>query len=331
MKAMTRFAQLLALLALTLSTPAWAQSTVEVIVPAAVVVTGERIWLGEIAQISGPDAQVADIEARLGHVSLGPAPRPGASRALTRGTIETRLRSALGTLEAFATVIPERVNVTRAATYIPPEQLTRALESWLQQNIGLQDAQVTVLYVGIKGPIPVPVGPYKIQFSVDSGQLAGATAVTVGVWQRGAEVARQRVSFKAEISAKVMVTTRDIAKGQNLSSTDIEMTTRRFDSLSGKPLVAISQAVGMETRRSLRAGTLLTDVHIVTPDDITQGDVVTVWIRSQGLTISAPGESRGNGHAGDTIPVFCDATGKVLKARIIGPGEVEVPYRAPAL
>lgn len=317
------------LVAWAMCAPALAQGVVEVRLPPEAVVLGDRIWLGEVAQISGPAGDAAEVKRRLDHVSLGPAPRPGESRILTQGTVETRLRSALGDPESFIAVVPERVEITRAATWIPVDQLRLTVERWITSVLGLPGAQVRVSELGVKGPIPVPVGPFQLRIE-DGGEVpVGSTAVTIAVWQRGAEVSRQRVSCRVEVTASVVVAARAIPRGQTLEADDLDVVSRALTRLTAMPFGAPRQALGMETRKAIPAGAILTEGDVVLPDDVNDKDAVTVWVRSRSLTLSAPGEARGSGRVGDTIPVWCPSTEKILKARILGPGEVEIPYRAP--
>ncbi|HHY10546.1 MAG TPA: hypothetical protein GX528_08275 [Firmicutes bacterium] len=63
---------------------------IAVTLPENAVVAGTRLFLGEIAEISGE----GELAAQVKEANVGTAPRPGDWRRLTKGQIEVRLRQA---------------------------------------------------------------------------------------------------------------------------------------------------------------------------------------------------------------------------------------------
>ena len=84
-------------------------------------VSGERLELGEIAEIAGP----ADRAERLASLDLGPAPLPGRSRTLSLGYVRMRLRRwGLGEPEVVLAGAPEVAISTPPVAAVAPSSAT---------------------------------------------------------------------------------------------------------------------------------------------------------------------------------------------------------------
>lgn len=318
----------LALAALWLGALPADASAVEIIVPAETTITGPQVILAELAEVRGTPDEIAAYTRRLDQIQLGPAPAPGASRVFSAGTVETRLRSALGSPADLVLTLPSQVSVFRAAHLLGPDEVVAELEAWIEGALALPDADIAVFDLSLKEGLALPVGEVELRFDDGGRPPLGRATVTVRAFQGGQQVLQQRLTATVRVTAPVVVLTRDVQVGAILSAGDLRIDRRPVEALTGAPWVAVEEVAGQEARRSLRVGAVLTDRDVVLPDDVIDGDPVTVVVRSNAVTLSAPGEARGDGRIGEIIPVYCVATGKVLRGRITGPGTVEVTYHA---
>ncbi len=84
-------------------------------------VSGERILLAQVADITGPDQLLAD---RLGRIDIGKAPLPGRKKFIESRYIIARMQKSSGGLPGdLGLEFPERLEVSRKAKKFPEKSL----------------------------------------------------------------------------------------------------------------------------------------------------------------------------------------------------------------
>jgi flagella basal body P-ring formation protein FlgA len=86
----------------------------------------------------------------------------------------------------------------------------------------------------------------------------------------------------------------------------------------------MEEIVGAQARRDIRAGELLTDAAVIVPLLVKSGDVVRVSVSAGAVQVTGIGRASGSGRVGDLIRVLMPSSRRGLKARITGPGSVEI-------
>jgi flagella basal body P-ring formation protein FlgA len=121
----------------------------------------------------------------------------------------------------------------------------------------------------------------------------------------------------------VLVLTRSVKRGETLKESDFAVRPLRVGR-AGVYASRPSEAAGRSLRKNLSQGeavalNLLVDVPI-----IKRGKVVTIVVRSAGVTVKARGEALEDGALGDTIDVRNLSGRAVVKAVVVAEGTVEV-------
>jgi len=89
-------------------------------------------------------------------------------------------------------------------------------------------------------------------------------------------------------------------------------------------LTDLDQAVGMKMLRPTVIDQVLTPQHLEQAEVVQKGDHVVIIARSGSLSVRMPGEALSKGGQGEQIRVRNLNSQRVVKARITGPGQVEV-------
>ena len=121
------------------------------------------------------------------------------------------------------------------------------------------------------------------------------------------------------------VLTRVVERGEILSSGDFTMEEKNAAQARGA--VSPQEADGMEASRRLAAGTVVRASDIIEPRMVRRGEPVTIYVRSDGLTITAAGRALSNGAKGDRVRVVTDATSRTLDGVVEGSGAVRIAAR----
>lgn len=128
------------------------------------------------------------------------------------------------------------------------------------------------------------------------------------------------VMARVEIQVPTLVTTHAIPRGTLLSEEDLRTELRPI----GRYLVHTMDIVGKSARRSLLSGEPLTSSMLKTPLVVKRGDIVEAAIRGKAFVVQTKAEALGRGGIGDTIRAKVLKTGKIVRARIKGAGEIHL-------
>jgi flagella basal body P-ring formation protein FlgA len=196
-----------------------------------------------------------------------------------------------------------------------PLEPSRVLEAMQRQ---LPGGQIDVLDFTHE---PVPEG--TLEFPV-TGLRRGAAAywdgfVSYGGGRRFAVWAKVRV----RLLGRVVAAGEDLAAGRSVSAAQLQMVERDVAPHSGL-IQQIEDAVGKQTRRSIRAGTILRPADLERPRDVVAGDRVRVevWSGAAHLELEARAESAGS--AGERVTVQNPGSKQHFFARVEGKGKVSV-------
>ena len=86
----------------------------------------------------------------------------------------------------------------------------------------------------------------------------------------------------------------------------------------------IQEIVGLVPHRFIRAGTPITANYFQQPVAVASGQPVKIIVRYNGIEASAKGIALTRGRIGETIKVKNDSSQKIVSAKVIDAGTVEV-------
>jgi flagella basal body P-ring formation protein FlgA len=115
--------------------------------------------------------------------------------------------------------------------------------------------------------------------------------------------------------AEVAVAARDISSRSVLSSADARLEKREL-TRPEEAIFSLEEIAGLEIKRSLTQGNIISRSMLTSPQLIRAGDNVTIVSRSGTVVAQAAGQALQGGAAGDLIRVRNLGTGKTILARI---------------
>jgi len=127
-----------------------------------------------------------------------------------------------------------------------------------------------------------------------------------------------------EVSGPVVRASRALARQEQVESEGVEVVDQELTGLLLRRLPTLEDVVGTRARRDIASGEVLTDAVLVVPPTVTSGDEVLVSVTAGPVEVTGPGRASGSGRVGDVIRVLVPSSRKPLKARITGPGSVEI-------
>lgn len=154
----------------------------------------------------------------------------------------------------------------------------------------------------------VPVGRVTVRVSCDSTQTP---------W-------RLFVPATVDLFQQVVVATRHLPRQAVVSAADLALRERNIGQISGGYLLQPEQALGLRVRRPITADAVVSPSQLEQDEAIKRGDRVVITAANSQVAVRMPGEALESGNIGSQIRVRNTRSDRVVKARIIGPGQVEV-------
>ncbi|MGE7992458.1 flagellar basal body P-ring formation chaperone FlgA [Pseudomonas sp. NPDC089554] len=246
----------------------------------------------------------------------------------TKTTLFRRLTRLLATpLAMLCLLAPGARTLADAATL--PEQLIGVTQGFLEftvedylattQTEGRYEIQVNNLDPRLR----MPLCSQALDASLESpAQPIGR--VTVRVRCDSAAPWTVFVPAQVKLFRDVVVMTRPLKRDSVIDENAVAMRERDVSTLGAGFLTQLEQAVGMKLLRPTTLDQVLTLQHLEQAEVIRKGDHVVITARSGTLNVRMPGEALSKGGLTEQIRVRNLNSKRVVKARVIGPGQVEV-------
>ncbi|MDF0731939.1 flagellar basal body P-ring formation chaperone FlgA [Pseudomonas entomophila] len=246
----------------------------------------------------------------------------------TKTTFFRRLTRLLAIpMAALCLLTPGARTLADAATL--PEQLIGVTQGFLEftvedylattQTAGRYEIQVNTLDPRLR----MPLCSQPLDASLESpAQPLGR--VTVRVRCDSAAPWTVFVPAQVKLFREVVVMTRPLKRESVIGEGDVALRERDVGTLGQGFLTELEQAVGMKLVRPTTLDQVVTLQHMEQAEVVRKGDHVVITARSGALSVRMPGEALSKGGLSEQIRVRNLNSKRVVKARVVGPGQVEV-------
>jgi flagella basal body P-ring formation protein FlgA len=121
----------------------------------------------------------------------------------------------------------------------------------------------------------------------------------------------------------VLVLAQTVSAGAPLHSGLVRVERRELGTAQS-PLADAGALNGMQARRTLAAGTILTSLEVVATPVVRRGQAVTLIARSGGLEVRAPGKALADAARGQRVAVEAAGSRRVVQGVVRDAAEIEV-------
>ena len=289
---------------------------------ANVNVSGDLVRIGDFIDNAGELAQIP----------LFRAPDLGTTGAVPVAQVLDALRahSVIG----VATGDIREVTVTREARTLSQKEIETEVARALERRNGLGEAaslslnldrdvrvmQLDATHQGGLKPIAIRYDPRTTRFDV-TFEIAR---------EQNTSPTRLRFTGTAFETAEVAVVTRSVERGEILKSADLVIE-RRPKTEALYDAAPRERALGMQMRKSARAGQYLRMADLAKPDLVQRDQNVTLIYETGGLYLTMRGKATDAGSEGDTVSVVNLQSKRTVQGTVTGPGQVTMSVVAPRL
>lgn len=216
-----------------------------------------------------------------------------------------------------------------AASFTLPEELIGASEGFLEYTVEdyLERSEIQARYeIHIN-----PLDPRLRLAACDSDLTQSLESpaqpvgrVTVRVSCTGSSPWTVFVPAQVRLFRPIVVATRPLKRNQVLGPADVSMLEQDIGALSRGYLTDAAQAIGKKLTRPIQADQVLTPATLELAESIRRGDQVVITARSGTISVRMPGEALSDGVLGEQINIRNQRSQRTVRARVVGPGQVEV-------
>nr|WP_298444931.1 flagellar basal body P-ring formation chaperone FlgA [uncultured Ferrimonas sp.] len=183
-----------------------------------------------------------------------------------------------------------------------------------------KDAEVVIKAKPLDKRLRFPQCQLPLSASAPTNRGA-ARIITVKVSCSDADGWSLYVPVQAKIYYQVVVTSVAMEADTQLDYSNLRMASVEAKNLRGNHFNSLNQLVGAKLVRRANAGQALKRSAVC---QICRGDSVTIFARTDSFELKTSGEAISSGNVGDTIRVKNNRSARIINAKIIAVGEVEV-------
>ncbi|MFK5913950.1 MAG: flagellar basal body P-ring formation chaperone FlgA [Woeseiaceae bacterium] len=195
-----------------------------------------------------------------------------------------------------------------------------------KQDIPLKNVQVSV--TSLNAQIRVAQCPKALKVaSAPGSKLMGYTSLSVSC-----PASKYINSWKIHVAAHVdgvvdtLVARYPISRGSIIRESDLQFASRRYSQLNHGYYSNPQTLVNKEAKRNLKMGKVITPQLVKEPKLVLRGQHVTIIAQKGHLNLRVKGKALMDGQQGQTIKVSNLKSKKLIYARVISAGTVEVIF-----
>jgi len=132
------------------------------------------------------------------------------------------------------------------------------------------------------------------------------------------------VPAQIHLFREVIVARRPLARESVIEQADVTLAERDVGLLNQGYMTAYDQVLGNKVTRSALPDQVLPPTYISAAEVVRKGDQVVISAKNSTINVRMPGEALSDGALGSQIRVKNQRSGRTIKARVMGPGQVEV-------
>ena len=302
---------------------------VTVTLPMAAEARGTELTVDAVARVEGADpAEVA----RVGSLSLGYAPAPGYTRLFDAWRLQQEIQRAAP--DVVIQVVGARAcRVSPATEIVSGAAVEAAARAELERQLAELDSKVRLITPIADLQVPAGRETTELRSMLAVEQVrAGDLSVPVRVMVDGDVYRTVWTRWELEVWGNYTVLTRPVEAGARIQPDMVE--TRRLESSTvnlraGARSLGRGLLVGSVAAHDLPAGRPLTELDVVRPILVREGDTTFLEVKNGAIRARVGASADEDGAQGDRISVTLHGSGRQMKGTVISRDLVRVDLSSP--
>jgi flagellar basal body P-ring formation protein FlgA len=201
-----------------------------------------------------------------------------------------------------------------------PAQLTTAAEQWLQQQIpAVEHTDMQIVVNALDNRIGIKFCDAPLEFSLS--QAITQRQNTIQIHCAAQDSWQLYVPVRIDEIVHAVILQQNIAAGSLITAEMLTTDQRERRFVRGSLVADVSSVLGARSKRALSMGQILTFQDLCL---VCKGDVVTISVNENGLSVAATGIAQSDGSLGDTISVLNQQSKRAIIAQVVAVNQVRI-------
>lgn len=291
------------------------------------VLKEKKVTFSDIALVTGDNVELVNL---INNLELGRTPWPNSIRRIDVDFMRMRLGSLGIRPKDVIFKGPRIVTVSVESSKISGPEIAKKAREYLLSTLPMDDRESTIEL--LRMPEDKWVSRKKDEivldaYLVDSGKDRGNVGVMVNVVSTdGTSSFRIPVFFKVRVFEYVVIAKKKISRQQPLSGENVFIGRRETTKSSGLAFSRIKDIVGKTAVRNIIPNTIITENIVETPPTVLKGDLVKLYIKTNGFSMVTKGLAQETGYIGSIIKVKSVDSKKLIYGRIIDSQNIQIVF-----
>jgi flagella basal body P-ring formation protein FlgA len=123
----------------------------------------------------------------------------------------------------------------------------------------------------------------------------------------------------------IVVAVKPLTHGTTISASDVQLSETNVSQITGQYLSSLDDVVGKDVKRAITSGSPVLAPQLEPPLLVRRGEAVTLNAASSIVAVKVSGVALTDGRLGEQIRIKNLSSTRVVQAKIVGPGQAEVP------
>ncbi len=276
--------------------------------------------LKPVATVRSSVIRIGDLFTEAGsHASdvVAPAPPPGARTIFDAQWLAAAAREHHVDWQPASHF--EQAAVERASRLVAADGVAAALLAEIRSRQPFNDGEVQLdnpaLRLVVAAEAADTIGIEGLTVDARTGRFSAIVSAPAN----DADAERQRVSGRIFRIVNVPTLNRAMAPGETIRAGDVVFLRLRADRIAGDVVAETAELVGRTPRHPLRAHEPLRAGDIQVPLAVRKGDLVTVFLETPLMRLSAQGKALDDGAIGTAIRIVNTKSNRIIDAVVTGP------------
>lgn len=166
-----------------------------------------------------------------------------------------------------------------------------------------------------------PEDGVHVEFSSDPWKT---TQPSLRISCQGKRPWKMYLSVSLDIYGDALVAARPLNRGDRVTRAMVTTDRVVVNSVRRGAITKAENLLGLEMKRPVNAGTPFTPDLVTAPDAVARGDHVMITARNGAFAVKTRGKAMANARVGEQVLVENLSSARKIRARVTGPGQVEV-------
>lgn len=283
-------------------------------------VTSDRVNLLDLFE---KDELPATWRSLLEGIDLGKAPSGGNDKFIASDSLRSYLEqlvSAQGVDPASMRIDlpPNQVTIKSHTNEISKEEIETMCRKHILEHAPWRPEDMEIQSFTISGMLDLPAGEVSHVIEANPNErYVGNVILSIHLLVDGKKKRTVKAAGKVQLYQEVVVAARPIKRNETIGESDVQAQRINVGDAPNRYALNADQVVGKRLLRDTGLYQPILPGELDTPHVLKKGAAVTIVYEQPGLKISARGQAREDGKAGNTIRVLNTQTSKTVVCEIV--------------